>query len=190
MAATSVSRRAARAALVSLGVTLVLLAAKLAVALATGSLALLSEAANSALDAGTAAITLLAVRISARPPDEDHPYGHGKAENLAALVQTMALLGLAMYIAVQAIQRLRTGSDQVEATWYAFAVVIGSMIVDANRSWILGRIGRQERSPALLADALNFRADLMASAAVLLGLVLVRLGYSGVDALASLVMAT
>jgi cation diffusion facilitator family transporter len=183
------SKRANKAALASLIVTLVLIAAKLSAALATGSLALLSEAANSALDAGTTAITFLAVRISSRPPDEDHPYGHGKAENLSALLQTLVLLGLAMYIAVRAVVRLQTGSEAVDAAWYAFAVVIGSMIVDANRSYVLSKVGREERSPALLADALNFRADLMTSAAVLVGLILVRLGYQGVDAIASLVIA-
>lgn len=183
------SRRATRAALVSLAVTLGLLAAKLSAALATGSLALLSEAANSALDAGTTAITFLAVRISSRPPDREHPYGHGKAENLSALVQTLVLLGLSMYIALRALARIRTGTAGVEATWYAFVVVIGSMAVDASRSRILSRVGRQERSPALLADALNFRADLMTSSAVLMGLVLVRIGYPGVDAIASLVIA-
>lgn len=183
------STRANNAALLSLLVTLVLIAAKLSAAIATGSLALLSEAANSGLDAGTSAITFLAVRISSRPPDKDHPYGHGKAENLSALLQTMVLLGLAMYIAVQAVIRLRTGSAAVDAAWYAFVVVVGSMVVDASRSYVLTKVGHEERSPALLADAMNFRADLMTSAAVLVGLILVRLGFPGVDAIASLVIA-
>lgn len=187
-AATS-HKRVKRAALVSLAITLVLLGAKLAVALATGSLAMLSEAANAALDAGTTAMTFLAVKVSSKPPDREHPYGHGKAENLSALVQTMVLLGLAMYISIQAVGRIRTGSDDVEATWYAFAVVIASMAIDAYRSRILAKVGRQERSPALLADALNFRADLVTSSAVLMGLVLVALGYPGVDSIASLVIA-
>lgn len=188
-AAAAPSKRANKAALGSLSVTLVLLVAKLSAAVATGSLALLSEAANSLLDAGTAAITFLAVRISSRPPDREHPYGHGKAENLSALVQTLVLLGLAMYIALQALMRIRTGTNDVEATWYAFGVVIGSMAIDAGRSRLLGRVGREERSPALLADALNFRADLMTSSAVLMGLILVKLGYPGVDAIASLAIA-
>lgn len=183
------STRAGKVALGSLIVTLLLMAAKLVAALATGSLALLSEAANSALDAGTTAITLISVRIASRPPDKEHPYGHGKAENLSALIQTFILLALSMYIAVQAVNRLRTGSAEVEASWYAFAVVIASIVVDANRSLILSRVARQERSPALQADALNFRADLMSSGAVLAGLVLVRAGYPGIDALASLAIA-
>jgi cation diffusion facilitator family transporter len=104
-------------------------------------------------------------------------------------VQTFVLLGLAMYIAVQAVTRLQTGSSNVQATWYAFAVVLGAMAIDGTRSWFLNKIGTEERSPALLADALNFRADLVASAGVLIGLVLVRAGYPAVDALASLAIA-
>ena len=183
------SSRVRKAAFLSLVVTLVLVAAKAAAALATGSLALLSEAANSALDVGTTLVTFIAVRIAARPPDQDHPYGHGKAENLSALLQTMVLVGLAMYIAVQAVFRLRTGADDIDAAWYSFVVVIVSMSVDAWRSTSMRRIAREERSPALEADALNFRSDLLTSGAVLVGLVLVRLGYPAVDAIASLGIA-
>lgn len=181
--------RAYRAALASLLVAVALVAAKVAAALASGSLVLLSEAAHSALDAAATALTYIAVRISSRPPDHDHPYGHGKAENLSALVETFALLGLSMYIAVRAIGHLQTGSSDVEATWYAFGVIITSIVVDANRSTILSRIARESRSPALQADALNFRADLMTSAVALIGLILVRVGYTAVDALASLTIA-
>lgn len=181
--------RVRRAAFASLAITFVLVTAKAITAVATGSLALLSEAANSALDVGTSAITFVAVRIAARPPDHDHPYGHGKAENLSALLQTMILVGLAMYIAVQAVFRLRSGSAEVEATWYAFVVVVVSMAVDAYRSNALRRVAQQERSPALEADALNFRADLLTSGAVLVGLILVRLGYPMVDTIASLAIA-
>jgi cation diffusion facilitator family transporter len=188
-APSSNPHRVRRAAFASLAVTLILVAAKTLTALATGSLALLSEAANSALDVGTSVVTFIAVRIASRPPDHDHPYGHGKAENLAALLQTMVLVGLAMYIAVHAIFRLRSGSTEVVAAWYAFVVVVVTMLVDAYRSTTLRRIAQEERSPALAADALNFRADLLTSATVLVGLVLVRMGYPMVDALASLGIA-
>ncbi|CAN5813285.1 cation-efflux pump [soil metagenome] len=181
--------RVRKAAFLSVVITLVLVAAKAATALATGSLALLSEAANSALDVGTTLVTFIAIRIAARPPDHDHPYGHGKAENLSALLQTMVLVGLAMYIAVQAVFRLRTGSADIDAAWYSFVVVIGSMVVDGWRSTVLRRVAREERSPALEADALNFRSDLLSSATVLVGLLLVRLGYPAVDAIASLAIA-
>ncbi len=181
--------RAYKAALVSFLVAVALVAAKVSAALASGSLALLSDAANSALDAAATAITFIAVRIGSRPPDKEHPYGHGKAENLSALIETLVLLGLAMYIAMRAIAEIRMGSPEVEATWYSFAVVVASIIVDGNRSTILRRVARETRSPALEADALNFRADLMTSVVVLVGLILVRVGYPTVDAIASLIIA-
>lgn len=183
------SRRVRRAALASLVVTVLMVVAKLLVGLATGSLAVLSEAANSALDLGTALVTFLAVRIAARPPDAGHPYGHGKAENLSALLQTAVLFVLAVYILYEAVGRLAGGPAVVEATWYAFAVMIVAMAVDAIRSTVLSRIAKQERSPALRADAMNFRGDLLSSATVLVGLTMVALGYPAVDAIASLAIA-
>ncbi|MEX2587666.1 MAG: cation diffusion facilitator family transporter [Actinomycetota bacterium] len=183
------SRRVRHAALASLAITVVMVAAKLSVGLATGSLAVLSEAANSALDLGTASVTFFAVRIAARPPDADHPYGHGKAENLSALLQTGVLFALAMYILYEAFGRLTGGAAAVEATWYAFVVMAAAMAVDAGRSIVLKRIAKQERSPALRADAMNFRGDLLSSATVLVGLTMVALGYPAVDAIASLAIA-
>jgi cation diffusion facilitator family transporter len=181
--------RALRTALWSLVVALALVAAKLAAALASGSLSLLSEAAHSALDAGATGLTYLAVRIASRPPDEDHPYGHGKAESLAALGETLALLILSVYIAVQAAIRLRFGAARVSADWYTFGVMAASIVIDLNRSAILGRVGRETRSPALLADAVNFRADLLTSTVVLIGLGLVRMGFQSFDSIASLAVA-
>lgn len=189
LASSPNSQRVRRAALASLVITVLMVAAKFLVGLATGSLALLSEAANSALDFGTASVTFLAVRIAARPPDAEHPYGHGKAENLSALLQTAALFILAMYILYEAVGRLTGGPAAVDATWYAFVVVLAAMAVDAARSTVLNRIANQERSPALRADAMNFRGDLLSSATVLVGLTMVALGYPQVDAIASLAIA-
>jgi len=179
---------AQRAALLSLLVGIVLVVAKVAVGLATGSLALLSEAVHSSLDAGATTLTFAAVKIASKPADVDHPYGHGKAENISALVETTALFGLAIYIGLRAVQRLG-GPSHVKASWYGFAVVIVSMIIDANRSVVLRRLGKRLHSPALEADALNFTADLMTSAVVLVGLLMVRLGYPVADAIGSLVIA-
>src|SRR5919109_5371431 len=99
-------RQAKRVALISLIAAIGLAAVKAAAGLASGSIALLSEAAHSTLDAIATALTFLAVRIAARPPDEDHPYGHGKAENLSALIETMALFVMALFLANEAIRRL------------------------------------------------------------------------------------
>lgn len=183
-------RQAQRIAFVSLLAALGLVAAKLVTGLATGSLAILSEAAHSALDAGATALTFAMVRVASRPPDEEHPYGHGKAENISALIETFALLGLSALIALRALSSLISGeAHEVEATWYGFAVIGLSIVVDANRSRILRRAGERLRSPALQADALHFTADLLTSAVVLVGLVFVRAGYTSADAIGSLLIA-
>lgn len=182
-------RRVEAIALTSLGAAVLLIGVKLAAALASGSLALLSEAAHSAFDAAATLLTFIAVRIAGRPPDEDHPYGHGKAENIAALLETGGLLVLAGFIAAEAAQRLRGGGAEVEATWYAFAVIGLSMVVDASRARVLRRAGRKYRSPALQADALHFTADLLTSTIVGVGLLAVRAGYPAADALGGILIA-
>jgi len=183
-------KHAQRAALASLVAAGGLVAAKLAAGIASGSLSLLSEAAHSALDAGATALTWFAIRIASRPPDEEHTYGHGRAENISALLETMGLFALSIYIAVRAIGRLGGGSEvQVEATWYAYAVIILSIVVDFSRARLLSKLGRRYRSPALQADALHFTADLLTSTIVLVGLVLVGLGYPSADAIGSLLIA-
>jgi cation diffusion facilitator family transporter len=182
-------RQAERVARMSLLAALALAGVKLAAGLASHSLSLLSEAAHSGLDAAATLVTFLAVRIASRPPDADHQYGHEKAESLSALVQTLALLALSVFLTVRAVQRLTGGSPEIHASWYAFGVVVASMAVDLQRSRMLRRAARRFRSPALEADALNFTADLLASAAVLVGLGLVRLGHQDADAVATLLIA-
>jgi cation diffusion facilitator family transporter len=164
-------------------------AAKLAAALATGSLALLSEAAHSALDAMVTGFTLFAVSVAARPPDADHPYGHGKAENLAAMIEALALLILSVTIAREAILRLGHHPATVGTPLYAFAVVAASIVVDASRARVLSRAAKRYSSPALQADALNFKADLLTSVVVLAGLGAVKLGYDKADAIGGLLIA-
>lgn len=192
MAAPTIAdeRRAVRkVAFASFLAALALVAVKLAAALSTGSLALLSEAAHSALDAGATALTFFAVAVAARPPDRDHPYGHRKAESISALTQAAALLVLSVAIGREAVHRLGGAGHAVEATWYAFAVMGLSMVVDWSRSRVLRKAARRFRSPALGADALNFTADLLTSAAVLAGLLLVRLGLPQADAAGGLLIA-
>lgn len=178
-------RKAERVALVSLVAAIGLVAAKLAAGLASGSIALLSEAAHSGLDAAATGMAYLAVRIASRPPDKDHPYGHGKAENIFALLQASALLVLSIFIGLEAISRFQEGT-QVTATWYAFVVIGLSIAVDLSRSTVLRRAGKRYRSPALTADALQYTADLMTSAVVLVGLIFVRAGFPIADAIAGL----
>ncbi|MEO7802944.1 MAG: cation-efflux pump [Actinomycetota bacterium] len=182
-------RQAERVAFVSLLAAIGLIAAKLAAALASGSLALLSEAVHSTLDAGATALTLFAVRVSSRPPDKEHPYGHRKAENLSAFIETIALFALSIYIAVKAVGRLGNEGGSATADWYTFAVIILSIVVDASRATILKRQGRLHRSAALQADAMHFTADLLTSIVVLIGLFFVRFGLPQADSIGSLIIA-
>jgi cation diffusion facilitator family transporter len=182
-------RQAERVARLSLLLALALAGAKLVAGVASNSLSLLSEAAHSGLDAVATLVTFMAVRIASRPPDEDHQYGHGKAESLSALLQTLILVGLSASLAVKALQRLAGDDVEVVAGWYTFAVIVGSIVVDANRATMLRRAARRLRSPALEADALNFTADLFTSAGVLVGLGFVRAGYTHADAITTLLIA-
>jgi cation diffusion facilitator family transporter len=148
---------------------------KIVVGVLTGSLGILSEAAHSGLDLVAAVVTLFAVRASARPADREHTYGHGKVENLSALLETMLLLFTCAWIIYEAIQRLFFKVVVVEASLWAFVVMGISIGVDISRSRALQRVAARYNSRALEADALHFSTDVWSSAVVIVGLVLVRL---------------
>jgi len=143
---------------------------KVVVGLATGSIGILSEAAHSGIDLLAALMTFWAVRASARPPDSDHLYGHGKIENFSALFETGLLLATCVWIAYEAGKRLLFGGGHVEATGWSFLVMITSIVIDVSRSRALAIVARRHRSQALEADALHFSTDVWSSAVVLLGL--------------------
>src|SRR5262245_39796032 len=161
---------AQRVALVSLLVAVVVAAGKLLVGVLSGSLGVLSEGLASSLDAGATALTLYAVRLAAKPADREHPYGHGRAENLAALCEGVLLALLGAGVAAEAIGRLRAGAAYAPPG-YAIVVMVVSMAVDVGRARALARAARRYRSQALEADSLNFSVDVVGSAAVLAGLV-------------------
>ena len=143
---------------------------KLVVGLLTGSLGMLAEAAHSGLDLIAAVVTFLAVRLSGRPPDSEHHYGHGKVENLSALVETLLLLATCAWIVYEAINRLFFEDVLVKVTPWAFAVMGISILVDFTRSRALMRAARKHGSQALEADALHFSTDIWSSCVVILGL--------------------
>ncbi len=167
------ARKKTAAAISSVVWSCALTGMKFVVALATGSLGLLSEALHSGLDLLAALGTLYAVRIAALPADEDHPYGHGKVENLTALAETLLLLVTAVWVVKEAVERLMSedaATLQVQTSVWAFAVVIISLAVDVNRSRMLRRVASETKSAALEADAAHFTTDIWSSAAVLLGI--------------------
>jgi cation diffusion facilitator family transporter len=151
---------------------------KLVVGLSTRSLGILSEFAHSGLDLVAALVTLFAVRAAARPPDPEHLYGHGKMENLSALVETLLLLATCVWIVYEAIHRLVARPVAVQVTMWSFIVMGISIIVDLSRSRALAHAARKYNSQALEADALHFSTDIWSSAVVILGLVAVLVGRS------------
>lgn len=159
-----------RVTIVSLIAAMALTSAKLVAGLLTGSLGLLAEAAHSALDTVASVITFFSVRVAGRPADENHPYGHGRVENLSAIIQGVLLLGTAAWILYESIQRIFFVHVEVATSFWAFAVMGTSIVVDFWRSRMLTRAARKYNSRALEADALNFRADMFSSAVVILGL--------------------
>jgi cation diffusion facilitator family transporter len=176
-------------ALMSLAASAVLTVAKFAVGLLTGSLGILSEAVHSLLDLGATAITYAAVRVSGRPPDHTHHFGHGKIESVAALAETGLLFLTTVWILYEAGRRLLFESVEVEVTWIAVAVIAASIVIDFNRSRALRRVARKHRSEALEADALHFSSDMLSSIVVLAGLGLTWLGYPAADAVAAVGVA-
>jgi cation diffusion facilitator family transporter len=178
-----------RIALVSVAAALVLIAVKLVTGLATGSLGLLSEAAHSGVDFVAALLTLFAVGVAIRPADVGHQYGHGKAEHLAALAEASILVAASLAIVYAAIRRLVDGTAEVDATWYAFLVILVVIAIDAARTMVSLRASRRFQSAAFGASALHFGSDLAGSTAVLLGLIAARAGYPGGDAVAALFVA-
>jgi cation diffusion facilitator family transporter len=179
-----------RVALSSIAASGALTLAKTAVGFATGSLAILSEAAHSLLDMAATVMTYFAVRISGRPADEEHHYGHGKVESVTALVETALLFLLSGFVIWEALQRLFGGRGHaVEATAWAFAVMAASVVIDFFRARTLYRVAAQTSSEALEADALHFSSDMWSSCAVLAGLTAVALGHPWADSAAAVIVA-
>ena len=179
-----------RTALVSVGAACLLIAIKLGAGIASGSLGLLAEAAHSGTDLAAALLTFFAVSVAVRPADPGHPYGHGKAQNLAALAEAGLLIAISVVIAAVAVARLAGWvAFEVEPTAWTFAAVALVIGIDASRTVVSFRAGRRYRSDALLANALHFGSDLAGTLAVLAGLVAAAYGAPEGDAIAALFVA-
>lgn len=178
-----------QAALASIAVSSALTLAKLAAGLVSGSLALLSEAGHNLVDTGITIITYFAVRAAGKPADEEHPYGHGKVEAVAALAETGFLFALSVVILAGAVQRLMSNTVEIDANLWAFGVLIVSIIVDLSRGLALNRIARATKSDALAADVVHFSSDVIGSSLAICGLIAARFGYPQGDAIAALGVA-
>lgn len=179
-----------RTALVSVVAAAGLVALKLVTGLLTGSLGLIAEAAHSGTDLVAALLTFFALGVAERPADREHPYGHGKAEHLAALGEGAFLVLVSLLIGLLSVLRLvNSGGQQVEAAWYAFVVLGVVLAVDLARAAVSWRASRRLGSPALGANALHFAGDFAGTLAVLVGLIGVAAGEESADAIAAVVVA-
>jgi cation diffusion facilitator family transporter len=151
---------------------------KAAVGVMTGSLGVLSDAAHSGLDLVGAAMTFISVRVSDRPADWNHPYGHAKVENVSAFVETGLMAASALWFSGEAIDRIFFHPVALRYSWWPFGVLATSMGVDLWRSTQLRRVAKQYESAALEADALHFASDIWASVAVMAGLAASWLGVA------------
>jgi cation diffusion facilitator family transporter len=151
---------------------------KLVTGLLTGSLGMLSDAAHSGIDLVGAGLTLLSVRISDRPADENHPYGHGKVENVSAFVETFLMLASSLWITYEAISRIFFHHVQIRYSLWPLLILALSVAVDYWRSRRLMTVANKYSSQALEADALHFASDIWATVAVFIGLCASWLGSS------------
>ena len=178
------------AALLSVASNAALTVVKLVVGLVTGSVAVLSEAANSAGDLVASGIAFAGVRAAARPADADHPYGHEKSENLAAAVEGILVLAAGLAVAVEAIRRLASGAPAIDHIGLAIGVMAASAVVNLAVSLRLRRVARRTGSPAIEGDAAHLGADVWTSAGAGVGLALVAItGWEPLDAIVALAVA-
>ncbi len=188
-AAASSASPKIRAERVAIGAAAALAAGKLGVGLATNSIGLLSAAADSLFDVAISSFNLLSIRIADSPADEGHPFGHGKAENLAGLLQTAVIAVMGGGLLVEAVRRLLRGARPVHAEWGIAVMVVATVV-----SWLIARhlrrVGQETDSVVLIADALHYQTDVWTNAGVLVGLALLWVTGSGIfDALIAIAVA-
>lgn len=162
---------------------------KLLIGLLTGSLGILSEALHSGLDLVAALITYFSVRISDKPADKNHHFGHGKIENFSALIETILLVITCVWIVYEVVNRLVSGNTHIQVTIWSYIVVVSSIIIDVSRSRALYKVARKYNSQALEADALHFSTDIWSSSLVLVGLICANFGIYIADSIAALGVA-
>ncbi len=178
-----------RAAFISFIVSFLLASGKLFAATISGSLGMLSEAIQTILDVFATAVTWLTVRISDKPADANHPWGHGKFESVTAFAQCGMLLGVAVWIIAEAAQRFLHPSAEIMLSPLVIGILLGSIAIDFWRSRALKRVAKQTGSQALEADALHFSTDMFSSGIVLAGLFASVMGYPWADSLAAIGVA-
>ncbi|KAA0985868.1 cation diffusion facilitator family transporter [Pseudomonas sp. ANT_J12] len=147
----------------------------------SGSVSMLAGLTDSALDGITSLLNLLAVHYALRPADDDHRYGHGKAESLSGMAQALFIGGSAVLISLQAIERLKH-PEPVGAPWISIGVIIFSLALTVALLMLQHRVIKATGSNAVRADSLHYRSDLMLNGSILVALVLAGFGWHQLDA--------
>jgi cation diffusion facilitator family transporter len=189
MVAADDARGQRRTALVSILAAAVLVALKLGTGLATHSLGLVSAGIESSGDVIAALLTFAAIRLGTRPADADHPYGHRRAENLAAIGEAAILVAGGTFVAVEGISKLRDGGHTPHTGLAVIAVLAIAVVVDISRTLASARSARRYHSAALRSNAFHFAGDLGGTVAVGIGLLFVHWGVHWADSAAALVVA-
>ncbi|MGC2086572.1 MAG: cation diffusion facilitator family transporter, partial [Bradyrhizobium sp.] len=178
-----------RVAAISILASAAMATAKFVVGIAIGSLAMISEALHSAVDVVATVITWMVVRVSDKPADDEHHYGHGKLESLSALGVIALLYVLAGGVLVGSYSRLREGAPAPTFSFIPFVVLLIDIVINFWRARALHRAAHATHSQALEADALHFASDVLGSIAVIAGLGLSALGFWWGDSAAAIAVA-
>jgi cation diffusion facilitator family transporter len=179
--------RIARVSVISNSFLIIL---KLAVGLVSGSVSIISEAIHSSMDLIAAVIAFFSVRVSDNPPDLRHPYGHGKIENISGVIEAVLIFIAAIWIIVEALKNIISGTPELEALGIGSAVMIISAIINIIVSRNLYRVAKKTHSVALEADALHLKTDVYTSLGVATGLLLIWItGINWLDPVVAILVA-
>lgn len=178
-----------RAAWISVFSNTFLTIAKLVVGLLIGSISVISEAIHSANDLLASFIALFAVKNSSKPPDKEHPYGHGKIENISGTIEALLIFLAAVMIIKEAAEKIRYGGEVLDTGWGIVVMGCAALINFLVSSYLL-KVGRETDSVALEADGMHLRTDVYTSLGVFIGLILIKItGYQIIDPIAALLVA-
>ena len=180
-----------RIVITSLIASAILAMLKLIIGFSTNSLGILSESFHSGIDVLAALMTFYAIRTVIKPPDSKFTYGYAKIESLSSLAEILLLFLVAAYIFYEGLERIFVKSIEPDVTVFSFGVMILSIVVDYWRSKTLFKVARKYGSQAIEADALHFKADMISSSIVIVGLCTVLfLGIPNADAYAALIISS
>lgn len=173
----------------SLSVTVILIVMKVLVAYLTNSIGVYSEVLNNGLDFVSVLITFLAIRMAVRPPDGDHTYGHGKYENLSALIEVIIIAILGLYIIVESIKRIVNRQTIEDVEWYIYLILSVAIIINIIRVIYVGKAAKRYDSIALKSNFINYTGDIFSSLIVIAGLILSNYGIYLADPIASIIVS-